>query len=208
MRIDETDGLSMQLLEPILQEDDVIWLLEGEAAVQARSGRSSLLKYTFEKLFPANASESVQGVPLSITLHFQDGKLSQVRFPKSFSKHLKPALLKGSLQSMGEGHVDKQEKSLSSTLYVPDARATPQEPQEPLLPTQREVENVLGTPSFAIKGASTNMLYYHYAIRIRQNNTGEQLPEFHVCLHFSRDDNKLTTAKASFHGMSTAIAFQ
>ena len=206
VRIDESNGLTLLFSEPVLKEGDIVWLLEGEAAIQARSGRYVLLKYDFDKRMSSTSSEHVQGVPIAMNLHFRDGELYKLRFPRKFSKYLQPALLKGSLQSMGKGSVDKQNKSVSATMQ--SERHSEQETQTPIIPTKNEIKSILGPPSHVMETASNELFYYQYAIQIQQEDTSQQLPMLQVWLHFSPEDEKLRAAKASFHGMTTAIAFQ
>ena len=206
VRIDERNGLTLFLNEPVLKERDVVWLLEGEAAIQAHSGRHSLLKYEFEKYTQDSSSKSAAGVPIAVNLHFQDGKLYKLRFPKEFSKYLQPALLEGSLQSMGKGEVDKKGKSISATMQTDVI--TERKAQEPLIPTKNEIRRILGAPSHLTENATNDMFYYQYAIQIKRREKVEQLPMLRIWLHFSPEDEKLRVAKASFHGMTTAIAFQ
>ncbi|MCP4403456.1 MAG: hypothetical protein GY801_39880 [bacterium] len=200
VRIDESNGLALLLSEPVLKEEDIVWLLEGEAAIQARGGRYSLLKYDFVKHIQDASSGNATGVPIALNLHFEDGKLYKLRFPREFSKYLQPTLLKGSLQSMGKGSVDKQNKSVSATMQT-------DETQIPVIPTKSEIKNILGSPSGLTETASGDMLYYQYTIQIKQKEKTEQFPTLQMWLHFSPEDEKLRVAKASFHGMTTAIAF-
>ena len=207
VKIDERNGLTLLLNKPVLKEADVVWLLEGEAAIQARNGRYTLLKYDFKKHVQDSSSEGSIGAPIAVSLHFEDGKLYKLRFPREFSRHLKPALLQGSLQSMGKGSVSKQGKSVSATMQIGEHIGR-QEPQIPLIPTKSEVKRILGSPSYLTEMASSDMFYYQYTIGITQEDTSEPLPMLRVWLHFSPEDDKLRVAKASFHGMSTTISYQ
>ena len=199
--IDNTYGLSMTFKEPILLEQDIVWLLKGKPAIKARSGRDSLFKYDFKKTYPDELLLETDLAQIALFFFFQDGKLYRVRFPKAFSRYIEPELLTGSLRSVGSGTVDKQQKSISATF------PTNQHTTTRIIPSRSEVEHILGTPYRLIETPSATRLLYQYDIQIRSQQHQTTFPIVRLWLSFSSVDDKIISAKASFNGMVTSMNF-
>lgn len=201
VQLDNTYGLSMIFKTPVLQKQDIIWLMKGEPPIQAHSGRYALLKYEFKKRSSGQNSYETDGVPVALILLFQAGKLYKVRFPQAFSRYLQPELLTGSLRSMGKGIVDKQQRSVSATLQ------TDQESHAVPIPIQSEIEHILGRPYRLTESVSHTMFYYEYELSLKRQASQRPLPTAQIWLYFDPENERLQTAKASFHGMTTSIQY-
>ncbi len=199
--LDKTYGLSLTLKKPILLEQDIVWLFKGKPAIRAQSGRQTLFKYTFKKLYPVESPLEIDLAQIALSFLFQDNTLHKVRLPKTFSRYIEPELLTGSLRSVGRGTVDKQQRSVSATFQ------TKQHTDARIIPTRAEVERILGTPYNLTETSSSSTLFYQFHIHIKSNRHQDSRPNVQLWLTFSSMDNKIISAKASFNGLGASIRF-
>ncbi len=199
--LENTCGLSMTFKKPVLFAKDVAWLLDGKPAIRARSGRNTLFKYDFKKMYPDDQARETDVTQIALFFLFQEDKLYKVRFPKAFSRYIQPELLMGSLRSVGSGTVDKQQRSVSATF------PTRQQHLDKIIPTQSEVEHILGTPYRLTETSSSTRLFYQYGVQVQPHELRGTLPIVRLWLSFSPGDHKIISAKVSLNGMVTAVHF-
>ena len=199
--LENTYGLAMIFKEPVLLAQDIVWLLRGKPAIEVRSGRNILFKYAFKKSYSDENFLESDVTQIALFFFFQDNKLYKVRFPKAFSRYLKPELLAGSLRSVGSGTLNKQRRSVSATF------PTHHQTSDKIIPTQSEVEHILGIPYRLTETPSSNTLFYQYEIQVKPHKPQATIPIVRLWLSFSPIDDKIISAKASCNGMVTSIHF-
>jgi hypothetical protein len=202
VHIENNYGVALLFVEPILLENDVVWLMKSEPTISARSGRYHLAKYVFKKRYTMPGQPTQERFEIALNLTFKDGKLHKVRFPKKFSSVLKPGLVSNSLRSVGEGTVNKDERSVTATV------ATNQKTLTTLIPTRQDIEYALGAVYTKQQTTSRFTMMYQYTLQPKPNEAKKNSPVVSMWFHFRPEEETLKTARVAFNNMSASINFQ
>ncbi len=200
--LDRINGLGLNFHRPVLLLQDVIWLMKGKAAIHARCGRYTIFKYEFPKQCADAAAAEADSLRVAVVMIFQDDKLVKIRFPEEFAKAIHPELIERSLRSMGRGKVNQDERTVSADVDAED------EAQSVVMPTQPEVEQILGAPYALTKNADENTLYYQYAVRLDSSSNQAAPPVVDVWFTFHAGTKSLKKARFTFHKLTAAINFK
>ncbi|HWX20142.1 MAG TPA: hypothetical protein VN578_09595 [Candidatus Binatia bacterium] len=104
IRVEDTNGLGLHFLKPVVYGDDLRLLVENETS-RTTNGNHETWSWTYEKqsLDPHTPRGNFD---LTVTAHFENGKFNEVRFPDRFLAVLPKPLILGLLRSVGQAEVD------------------------------------------------------------------------------------------------------
>lgn len=201
VEIETIYGISMAFLHPVLYDRDVVWLMKGEPAIQARCGRYAVFEYEFPKQYTQPGMTEREALHVAIILVFRDEKLISLRLPKEFSRVIHPKLLEDSLRSMGGGKVDKNKRKVDGQVAKDELKKSAPIPNKP------DVEKILGLPYAATAQKGENTLYYQYGVNLKSDAKRADNPIIEVWFSFSANDDTLKKATFSFNNLTAAINF-
>ena len=201
IKIDTNYGISMAFMHPVLYARDIVWLIKGEPAIQARCGRYAVFKYDFPKRYAQPGATEPEALKVAIILVFRDDKLISVRLPKEFSRVIHPQLLESSLRSMGGGTVNKGKREVAGEVATGELKKSAPIPNKP------DVEKILGLPYAVTAQKGENTLYYQYGVNLKSDTKRAADPVLEVWFSFSATDDALKKARFSFNNLTAAINF-
>jgi hypothetical protein len=183
--------LTMIFLDPVLLNDDIVWLLKSDPISREETEMGELWTYVFEKQYTGTKDEKGDfDIPLDMLFHKK--KLKEVRFPERFLKYFSQPLLAKMFRSMGNAEISK----LSRTA---DSQFKGNNPLE--IPTKGQIIELLGVPFSADSSDGKSKLVYQY--RVRKTASDPNKKEFRLTTKFvfQQGSDKLLKAEGDLNGL-------
>jgi hypothetical protein len=153
VRVDDTNGLTIHFLKPVVYADDLRLLMDEETQCTTNGNRQTWL-WTYEKqsLVPQKNNGEFD---LSFSASFDRLKFSELFFPDRFLAVLPKPLILGMLRSIGQADVDMKHGTVKFKWV-----GNPKEKIE--LPTMPQVTRLLGPPFTVTETNLTRTFLYKY----------------------------------------------
>lgn len=189
--LQDEQKLTMVFLEPVLLNEDIVWLLKSDPISKEDTGQGELWTYVFEKQYTDTKDEK-ENFDIPVDMLFHKKKLKEVRFPERFLKSLSKPLLAKMFRSMGDAEISK----LSRTA---DSEFKGNNPLE--IPSKQEIVDLLGTP-FSVKN-SDGKSKFTYRYKVRKTTSDSNREEFKLTTKFTfqQENNKLLKAEGDLNGL-------
>ena len=195
--LNDERGLTLVFKNPVLLTDDVIWLMKGGPVSVEKIDESELWTYVFEKQHTTSQDEG-DTYDIPILMVMEDGKLTEVTFPKRFLKNLSIPLLKKMLTSMGNADVSKLRRSASSKFSGDD-------PAE--IPTSDNVMETLGVPYKVEESEENSELSYLYYLEDSEGNADKDNLNFELWFIAGAEDKRLKRVGGKIRGVKMSLDF-
>jgi len=195
--LNDERGLTLVFLNPVLLTDDVIWLMKGGPVSVEIIDEGELWTYVFQKQHTASQDEG-DTYDIPILMLIENGKLTEVTFPKRFLKNLSIPLLKKMLTSMGNADVSKLRRSASSKFSGND-------PTE--IPTSDNVIETLGTPYEIEQLEENSKLSYLYYLEDSEGNADKDNLNFELWFIADNQDKALKRVGGKIRGVKLSLDF-
>ncbi len=190
-------GLTLTFLNPVLESDDIIWLMKNGPTTKRDGEESELWTYILKKQYLSTNDENGEfDIPLLMTM--KEGMLTEVVFPERFLKYLSVPVLKRMFASMGNAEVNKFSKSASTEFMG----ASPDE-----IPKLEYITETLGKPYKIEESEETLKYTYLYYLDNAGPEAGASGFEFKTEFIFENTDETLKKAKVTIRGLSMALDF-
>lgn len=195
--LNDERGLTLVFKNPVLLTDDVIWLMKGSPVSVETIDEGQLWTYVFQKQHTVSQDEG-DTYDIPILMVMEDGKLTQVTFPKRFLKNLSIPLLKKMLTSMGNADVSKLRKSAISKFSGDD-------PTE--IPTSDNVVETLGVPYEVEDLGENSKLSYLYYLEDSDGSANKDNLNFELWFIAGNKDKALKTTGGKIRGVKLSLDF-
>ncbi len=190
-------GLTLVFKNPVLLTDDVIWLMKGGPVSVEKIDVGELWTYVFQKQHTVSQDEG-DTYDIPILMVIEDGKLTEVTFPKRFLKNLSIPLLKKMLTSMGNADVSKFRRSASSKFSGSD-------PTE--IPTSDNVVETLGVPYEVEDLGENSKLSYLYYLEDSDGSANKDNLNFELWFIAYNEDKALKRLGGKIRGVKLSLDF-
>ena len=183
--------LTMIFLDPVLLNDDIVWLLKSDPISREETEMGELWTYVFEKQYTGTKDEKGDfDIPLDMLFHKK--KLKEVRFPERFLKYLSKPLLAKMFRSMGDAEISK----LSRTV---DSEFKGNNPLE--IPSKAQIIELLGSP-FSVED-SDGKSEFTYKYKVKETTPSSSKEEFRLTTKFvfQQGSDKLLKAEGNLNGL-------
>ena len=104
VRVDDTNGLTLHFLKPVVYADDIRLLMDGETT-STTNGNRITWSWTYEKQ-SLDPQPPAGDFDLSFSMSFENLKFAELYFPERFLTVLPKPMLLGMLRSIGQADVD------------------------------------------------------------------------------------------------------
>lgn len=190
-------GLTLTFLNPVLESNDIIWLMKNGPSTKRGGDESELWTYILKKQHLSTDDENGE-FDISLLMTMKEGMLTEVVFPERFLKYLSVPLLKKMFASMGDAEVSKLSKS-ASTVFRGSG------PDE--IPKLEYITETLGKPYKVEESGETFKYTYLYYLDNAGPEAGASGFEFKTEFVFGSADEYLKKAKVTIRGLSMALDF-
>ena len=189
--LQDEQKLTMVFLEPVLLNDDIVWLLKSDPISRKETEGGELWTYVFEKQY-AGTDDEKEDFDIPVDMFFHEKKLKEVRFPERFLKYLSKPLLAKMFQSMGDAEISK----LSRTA---DSEFKGNNPLE--IPSKGQIVELLGEP-FSVEN-SDGKSKFTYRYKLRETTSGPNGEAFRLTTKFvfQQGGDKLLKAEGDLNGL-------
>ncbi|HSE83003.1 MAG TPA: hypothetical protein VLB01_00475 [Thermodesulfobacteriota bacterium] len=183
--------LTMVFLEPVLLNQDIVWLLKSDPISKEETEGGEVWTYVFEKQY-AGVDDDKEDFDIPVDMLFHKKKLKEVRFPERFLKYLSKPLLAKMFRSMGDAEISK----LSRTA---DSEFKGNNPLE--IPTKGQIIELLGVPFSVDSSDGKSKLTYKY--KVRETTADSNNEEFRLTTKyvFQQGSDKLLKAEGDLNGL-------
>lgn len=195
--LNDERGLTLVFKNPVLLTDDVIWLMKGSPVSVETIDEGQLWTYVFQKQHTVSQDEGDK-YDIPILMVMEDGKLTEITFPKRFLKNLSIPLLKKMLTSMGNADVSKLGRSASSKFSGDD-------PTE--IPTSDNVVETLGVPYEVEDLGENSKLSYLYYSEDSDGSANKDNLNFELWFIAGNKDKALKTTGGKIRGVKLSLDF-
>lgn len=195
--LDDEGGLTLTFLNPVLESDDIIWLMKNGPSTKRGGEESELWTYILKKQYLSVNDENGE-FDIALLMTMKDGMLTEVVFPERFLKYLSVPLLKKMFASMGDAEVSKLSKSASTVFRG----SSPDE-----IPKLEYITEMLGKPYTVEESGETFKYTYLYYLDNAGPEAGASGFEFKTEFVFGNGDELLRKAKVTIRGLSMALDF-
>ena len=195
--LNDNRGLTLVFKNPVLESDDIIWLMKNEPTSKAELEEGELWTYVFEKQYLVSNDEGDEyDIPILMVMNGE--MLTEITFPKRFLKDLSIPLLKKMFSSMGDADINKLSKNAKSKF---------EGESKDEIPRMRNIIDTLGEPYYIDESddAST-FTYLYYLVSGSADEDGDKF-EFKTEFKFDKDDETLQKATGVIRGMSMSLDF-
>jgi len=190
-------GLTLTFLNPVLESDDIIWLMKNGPSTKRGEEDSELWTYILKKQYLSADDENGEfDIPLLMTM--KEGMLTEVVFPERFLKYLSVPQLKKMFASMGDAEINKLSKSASTVFRG----SSPDD-----IPKVEYITETLGKPYKIDESGETFKYTYLYYLDNAGPEAGASGFEFKTEFVFGSADEYLRKAKVTIRGLSMALDF-
>lgn len=189
--LQDEQKFTLVFLEPVLLNEDLVWLLKSDPVSKEDTERGELWTYVFEKQYTDTKDEK-ENFDIPVDMLFHKKKLKEVRFPERFLKYLSKPLLAKMFRSMGDAEISK----LSRTA---DSEFKGNNPLE--IPSKQEIVDLLGNP-FSVKNPDGKSKFI-YRYKVRKTTSGSNGEEFELTTKFTfrQENDKLLKAEGDLNGL-------
>jgi uncharacterized protein YxeA len=196
-RINDQNGFSLVFLKPVLNTEDVLWLVKHPPTSKEQKGEEEVWTYLFEKDYRGQKSEEGD-FDIPVVMSFEKGKLREIRFPERFLKVLSKPLLVRMFESMGSAEINKLSRSASSKFEGKDSME---------IPRKAHVTLVLGKPFYDEVSRDDSIFTYQYDLK--NDATNPKGKEFNLWMKFTFDqrDERLLKVDGNFSRLKVSIDF-
>jgi len=195
--LNDDRGLTLVFKNPVLLTDDVIWLMKGGPVSVEKIDVGELWTYVFQKQHTVSQDEG-DTYDIPILMVIEEGKLTEVTFPKRFLKNLSIPLLKKMLTSMGNADVSKFRRSASSKFSGSD-------PTE--IPTSDNVVETLGVPYEVEDLGENSKLSYLYYLEDSDGSANKGNLNFELWFIAGNEDKALKRLGGKIRGVKLSLDF-
>lgn len=195
--LSDEGGLTLIFKNPVLLENDIVWLMKDKPIDTQQSENGELWKYQLEKKY-AEAKREEGDFDIPVSMFFQNDKLVKVIFPERFLKDLSIPLLKRMLSSMGKADIDKLNRQAESRFEGKNASE---------IPKKKYVLNVLGVPyENKTKEGVTDFIYV-YTFKKNDNQSTNKKSELKINFSFENTQDRLERAEFNLNGLGFSLNF-
>lgn len=154
--VNDNEGLVIVFKKSAILDDDILWLLKKEPTAKEKLPDGEIWTYVYKKLYDSEEDKKAENgeFDINLVMKFNEGKLSELRFPKRFLKAVSISQLREMLRAMGEAKVNELDRKASSELVG----------EESYLPKIDHVYLILGRPHSTLEKEEGNKLLYKYKI--------------------------------------------
>jgi hypothetical protein len=195
--LSDKGGLVLIFLNPVLESQDMVWLMKNVPLKKEEDGQGELWTYIFEKRYLTGDSEGDEyDIPILILM--QNEMVKEIIFPERFLKYISIPLLKKMFASMGEAEINKLSKSASSIFKGSN-------PDE--IPGIENIVDTLGRP-YSIEEKDGGVKYtYLYYLKNGETEPVSDYFEFETEFVFNKESKALEKARGKIRGMSMTLDF-
>ena len=197
VQVDDRDGLSFNMLKPVLLADDVRELLGAAPSTTTTNGGREVWDWSFEKIAPSGESGEFD---MGFTTSFEAGKLVRVGISDRFHAIMSKEMVLAMARALGKGKVNQQKREMTSQLEPGKAEAK----IEPL--PRAEMVKLLGQPLRIADGKTAAIHHYEYALKSPSLRPGQKLLARLDCA-FSKATDRLTQVELSYGQIHLKLAF-
>lgn len=190
-RIEDEQKLTLAFLEPVLLNEDILWILKSEPVSRKEFGQGEVWEYVFEKRYPESKDEE-GNFDIPVDMVFRDGKLNEVRFPERFLKYLSKRLLAKMFRSMGNAEISKLRRTA-------DSRFQGGNPLE--IPGKRQILEILGKPFSVQDSDDTYEFAYRYELKKSESSSSGGDFRLETNFTFDKTNNRLLEAGGDLNGL-------
>ncbi|MBI5385355.1 MAG: hypothetical protein HZA90_11795 [Verrucomicrobia bacterium] len=198
VKVDESRGLALQFVKPVVRDSDVREFLEVDPTCKSTNGTQQTWSWTFEKVPNATNAEPNQ-FNLTFETSFENGKLNRFAIPDRFLAIVPKWFVLGVFRSLGNAKIDKSKRSAQASLTL--------DPKEAIRPlTKTEVTQLLGQP-FEITESKQGFVWrYRHRLRSPSIPAGQHL-EAVTKITVAKDSEKLKAMQLNYTGHRLTLSF-
>ncbi len=195
--ISDKRGLTLIFLNPVLQSDDIEWLMKNEPNSTKQVADGTLWQYVLEKQYQDTKEEN-ENYDIPVTMLIQNQKLVEISFPERFLENLSIPLLKKMFESMGNANVSKLRKKASSNFTGKDGYE---------IPTKINVLNTLGKPFESTVREQNDIYNYIYKLKKPTNSNNYEELVLRLIFTINRSNERLIDSTGRIRGLEFTINF-
>jgi hypothetical protein len=190
-RIEDKQKLELVFLEPVLLDDDILWIMKSDPMSRQETEQGEVWEYVFEKQYGGEKNEE-GNFDIPVDMIFQNGKLEEVRFPERFLKYISKPLLAKMFQSMGNAEISKLRRSADSEFQGGSSLE---------IPRKEQIVEILGEPFSVEDSDSKSEFKYRYKLKRPESDLDGEEFDLKTEFTFTQGDDRLLRAEGDIDGL-------